>query len=52
MITEEKAKKKKRGKPPVIVPRKISEWIKMSSTNAKVNNWKVGGGHSYNAKNQ
>jgi len=36
--------KKKRGPAPIVIPKKISDWIKESSTNAKVNNFKVGGG--------
>lgn len=34
----------KRGVAPVIIPRKIAEWIKNNTTNPKVNNFKVGGG--------
>lgn len=40
-------KKKKRGASPVIISRELSQWIKDSGINPKVNNWKVSGGHSY-----
>lgn len=47
---ESDQKKKRCGAPFVFVPRKISEWAKQSSTNAKVESWKVSGGHSYTEK--
>ncbi len=36
--------KKPKGKAPVIVPSRIAKWAAVSSTNAYVNSYKVGGG--------
>lgn len=37
-------KKKNRGPVPVVISKKLSDWIKDSSTNSHINNYKVGGG--------
>ncbi|MGJ9460088.1 hypothetical protein [Oceanobacillus sp. CF4.6] len=37
-------KKKHRGPDPVVIPKKVSEWIYGSGTKAYVNNFKTGGG--------
>ncbi|GED14837.1 hypothetical protein [Aneurinibacillus migulanus] len=42
--------KKKRGPAPVILSRKVSNWINQSTTNYRVESWKVGGGHSWSEK--
>lgn len=47
------SQKRRPGKPPVIIPRKISNWIKQNTTNAVVNNYKVGRGLTpWNAQSQ
>lgn len=42
-MTKQKTKRR-RGPSPVIIPREINEWIKRSSTNAKIENYLKGGG--------
>lgn len=37
-------KKKHRGPAPVVISKKTSDWIKDSSMNSHINNYKVGGG--------
>jgi hypothetical protein len=37
-------KKKHRGPDPVVIPRRITEWINGSCNNSVVNNYKKGGG--------
>nr|WP_181460776.1 hypothetical protein [Brevibacillus laterosporus] len=44
----DQSKSHKKGKPFIHVPRHISEWAKNSSTNATVNNYKIGGGRASN----
>lgn len=47
------SQKRRPGKPPVIIPRKISDWIRQNTTYASVNNYKVGGGTpAWNAQSQ
>lgn len=42
-------KQVKRGQESVLIRREIAQWISQNTTNAKVNNWKVGGGRpAYN----
>lgn len=43
-------KKKRRAPAPIIIPRKVSEWINQSTTNHRVESWKVGGAHSWSEK--
>ncbi|WP_285844426.1 hypothetical protein [Oceanobacillus profundus] len=38
------AVKKRRGPDPIVIPKKLSEWINGNGTNAYVNNFKKGGG--------
>lgn len=44
MSEPEKKRAHKRGNPPTIIPRKVSEWIKEAGTNSTVESWRVGGG--------
>ncbi|WCK55406.1 hypothetical protein PP175_05495 [Aneurinibacillus sp. Ricciae_BoGa-3] len=43
-------KRKRRGPAPVIIPKKVADWVKNTTTVGKVNSWKVGGAHSYNER--
>lgn len=44
--SDHEGKKHKKGKPPTIIPKEISDWINGKSTNTHINNWKKGGGLS------